>query len=119
MRLRKQSGQSVQVVQTRSADENPDFGEHARRCRVSGTPPECIVSIHFNASESHAARGPVGMIPASHNSQTDKACELASRLSAACASAVSRLLPCTKVMGMVWNGYTRAIYQSSKLQARR
>ena len=96
MRLGKQSGQSVQVVLTRSGDENPDFGERARRCLVSGTPPECIVSIHFNASESHAARGAVGMIPAGRNSQTDKDRELASRLSAACASAVSRFLPGTK-----------------------
>ena len=96
-RLTKQSGQSIQVVLTRTGDENPDFGERARRCLVSGTPPERIVSIHFNASDSHSARGTVGMIPAGgRNSQIDKDRELAIRLSAACASAVSRFIPGAK-----------------------
>lgn len=81
---------SADIRLTRSSDENPDFQERARRCLGNGEKPNLIVSIHFNASERHDARGSVGMIAArDHNDNYERDHELARRLAEASARGVS------------------------------
>lgn len=92
--LAKESRRSVEVRLTRESDENPDFAERAKRCLGGGQPPAAIVSIHFNASDSHSAKGSLGMVAAADrnpNFERDK--EFANRLAKAAARGIAGFVP--------------------------
>jgi len=76
-------------VLTRDSDVNVGMAERARA--VLSRPAQALVSIHFNASTNHAARGPLGMVQATAhgNQHVARDGEFANRLAAA-VSAVTR-----------------------------
>jgi len=81
---------STEIRLTRTTDENPDFQKRAQRCLGAGEKPDLIVSIHFNASERHDARGSVGMVASKErNDNYERDHELARRLALAAARGVS------------------------------
>jgi len=96
-RLGSERGIPVEVRLTRRGDENPDFAERARRCLGNGPPPVAIVSIHFNASDGHNARGSLGMVAApDHNPGFARDKTFAATLASACASGVAASSPGAK-----------------------
>jgi N-acetylmuramoyl-L-alanine amidase len=93
-RIGQESGQTVKVRLTRREDENPDFGERARRCLGEGPAPEAIVSIHFNASHGHNAHGSLGMVGGPKtNPDFESDSEFARVLSQASSRAIAEYLP--------------------------
>lgn len=92
--LGKETQRPVKVRLTRDSDENPDFAARARRCLGSGPPPVAIVSIHFNATDSHGAKGSLGMVAAQdHNSHFERDKAFAHRLAQAASRGVSAFVP--------------------------
>lgn len=80
---------AIVPVLTRDADVNVGMAERARTALSQSA--RALVSIHFNASTTHSARGPVGMVQdAAHGNQhVARDGEFANRLAAA-VSAVTR-----------------------------
>ena len=104
--LGKENHLRVKVRLTREADHNPDFAERARRCLGDGNPPAAIVSVHFNASASHAARGSVGMVAApDHNVHFERDKALASRLTQAVSRGVAAFVPGSKARAPITDSH--------------
>ncbi len=92
--------QIIGVILTRNDDRNLDFIQRAAICDRADT--ACIISIHFNASSSHDAKGSVAMISAKKdnpNYAVDKT--FGSGLAAACSNGVQKYLPSTKSRGTI------------------
>lgn len=53
---------TLKPVLTRTKDENPDFAKRAAFCAAAK--PAAIFSIHFNASDNHAALGTTAVVSA-------------------------------------------------------
>ena len=99
-------GQGVVVRLTRSGDENPDFAERVKRCSGKGPAPEVVVSIHFNASSTHRARGTVAMIAAAdHNPSFDRDRALAVRISRAASRGVQKFLPDSSALAPITDSH--------------
>ncbi|MGC4014701.1 MAG: N-acetylmuramoyl-L-alanine amidase [Luteolibacter sp.] len=82
----------LKPVLTRTGDENPDFGKRAAFCAAAK--PVAIFSIHFNASDNHAALGTTAVIAAkgtNPNHAVDEA--FAKGLITAAHGAVVRFVP--------------------------
>lgn len=104
--LAKEARRTVEVRLTRESDENPDFAERTRRCRGAGEPPAAIVSIHFNASESHNAKGSLGMVAAADrnpNFERDK--DFANRLARAAARGIAAFVPGSRSRGAITDSH--------------
>jgi len=84
----------LRCVLTRKDDSNPDFAERAATCAAEGGAPAAIVSIHFNASNSHDALGSLAVIRQERKNSrfaADRAFTVG--LIAATSGAVSRFVP--------------------------
>ena len=102
--LAKRQQKAVTVVLTRTNDRNLNFAERAKICDRPNT--ACVVSIHFNASSGHNAKGSVAMISAQKknpNYAVDK--KFGSGLAAACSKGVKKYLPSTKSRGTITDGH--------------
>lgn len=78
----------LRVVLTRDGDQNLDFARRALIC-AKAHPVAAIVSIHFNASESHDANGSLVMIrQEKQNSNHARDHKFATALAEACAEGV-------------------------------
>jgi len=102
--LAPKMNRKVGVILTRKDDRNLNFVERAKICDRADT--ACIVSIHFNASSGHNAKGSVAMISAQKknpNYAVDK--KFGSGLAAACSKGVKKYLPSTKSRGTITDGH--------------
>jgi N-acetylmuramoyl-L-alanine amidase len=83
----------VSVKLTRDTDSNPDFAERAKT--AASWKAKCFVSIHFNASDSHASTGPRAIVQQrSQNPNFDADVEFGEKLSKA-VEAASKLFRVT------------------------
>lgn len=80
----------IEHVFTRSDDTNPDFAQRAMTCANTRKTPSAILSIHFNASDSHNALGTLAVIRHKKiNTNYDRDHEFAMHVTNATSSAVS------------------------------
>ncbi len=104
--LAKEARRTVEVRLTRESDENPDFAERVKRCHRGGQPPAAIVSIHFNATDSHNAKGSLGMVAAADrnpNFERDK--DFANRLARAAARGIAAFVPGSVARGAITDSH--------------
>lgn len=86
--LSRERAVKVRTVLTRETDRNLDFEQRANIC-AGATPVAAIVSIHFNASQSHRANGSVVMIrQRDRNPSYDSDHAFAVALAETCADAI-------------------------------
>lgn len=96
--------QRVGVLMTRTDDRNLDFGERARICDRPDT--ACIVSIHFNASNSHDARGSLALIASEkRNPNYDIDHRFGLGLAEACANGIKPFLPGASNRGVITDNH--------------
>ncbi|MFN6045313.1 MAG: N-acetylmuramoyl-L-alanine amidase [Verrucomicrobiota bacterium] len=80
----------IECIFTRSDDTNPDFAQRAMTCANTRKTPSAILSIHFNASESHDALGTLAVIRHKKiNTNYERDHEFAMHVTNATSSAVS------------------------------
>ncbi len=94
----------VGVMLTRTDDKNLNFAERARICDRPDT--VCIVSIHFNASKNHDARGSLSLISSEkRNPNYDTDHRFGMGLAEACAKGIRPFLPGAKNRGVITDGH--------------
>jgi N-acetylmuramoyl-L-alanine amidase len=86
--IAKQRKLAIRAIFTRDDDRNLDFARRALLC-AKAAPVAAVVSIHFNASETHRANGSVVMIrQQASNPRYDQDYQFATALAGACATGV-------------------------------
>jgi len=94
----------VGVLLTRSTDTNLDFVQRAGIAARYNT--ACIVSIHFNASSSHAAKGTLSLIAArERNKQYDLDLQFATGLTSATSKVVREIVPGSRDRGVMTDSH--------------
>jgi N-acetylmuramoyl-L-alanine amidase len=107
--LAKETQRTVEVRLTRESDENPDFAERVRRCVGGGEPPAAIVSIHFNATDAHQAKGSLGMVAAAdRNPNFERDRDFANRLARAAARGIAAFVPGSVSRGAITDSHLHA-----------
>lgn len=98
------SNRKVGVILTREKDINLHFGERARNSDHPDT--ACIVSIHFNASSNHQAKGSLTMISAKKNNPNYEVdYQFSKGLAEVTSKGVRKYLPSTRSRGVINDGH--------------
>lgn len=91
---------TLKPVLTRTKDENPDFAKRAAFCAAAK--PAAIFSIHFNASDNHAALGTTAVVAAKTSNPNYSADEtFAKDLIQAAHGAVVKFVPRSTALAVI------------------